>query len=681
MANIISRLGVVLGLDSAEFVKGLEGASRRLEAFGDAVERNGKIAATALVAASAAALRYADEIVDVAKANDVAVDSVIKLSNALANSGGSADNAGKLLASFTGFVDKAADGSLEAQKAFAKAGVSLKDLASKDTQQLFETTVQSIAAIGDPLTRNATAMEVFGKAAKGVDFVALADEMRQGDDAIAGQARALEDAAEMFDRFAQVGRDALQMIAVELGPPLKQAADYMKSLNADTSVFGEMFKTVFQTVSVLAMNVAYIFMQVGVEIGGIAAQIAALMRLDFKGFAEIHRQMVQDAEKARLELTAAEARVMGGVTGRRGMDDPRVLGAFDNSSVGGGNRRTVKPAKDPEAEKALADRLKMQSKAYAEMARQQEETAKALAKQQDAYTQGSIAAQQKLALQEQSLEREQALFQLSQRGMLMRSEDVQLAKDLMQIEWRHTDAVKAINEDKTLDIEGRKAALERVNALQEREIELARERNRVLRGSREGSFADGFQRGAQNVANNLATEMERGQQAFDSVMGNMSSALENFVRTGKLSFKSLAQSIIQDLILIQLRAQASSIMSMLVRGLGSAGVGSSLGPDNIDVGGGWNPARANGGPVDGGKIGLVGERGPELFVPRTAGTIVPNNQLAAALGGGQTVNYNGPYIASMSAIDTQSAMQFLAKNKAGVWSAYQSANRSVPMSR
>jgi phage-related minor tail protein len=77
---------------------------------------------------------------------------------------------------------------------------------------------------------------------------------------------------------------------------------------------------------------------------------------------------------------------------------------------------------------------------------------------------------------------------------------------------------------------------------------------------------------------------------------------------------------------------------------------------------------------------LVGERGPELFVPRSSGSIVPNHML----GGSQqapTINYNGPYIASMSAIDTQSGLQFLAKNKQSVWSAYQSANRSIPMSR
>jgi hypothetical protein len=46
-------------------------------------------------------------------------------------------------------------------------------------------------------------------------------------------------------------------------------------------------------------------------------------------------------------------------------------------------------------------------------------------------------------------------------------------------------------------------------------------------------------------------------------------------------------------------------------------------------------ARANGGSVTGGKSYLVGERGAEMFVPNTSGTIVPNHALG---GGGAQIN-------------------------------------------
>jgi hypothetical protein len=54
-------------------------------------------------------------------------------------------------------------------------------------------------------------------------------------------------------------------------------------------------------------------------------------------------------------------------------------------------------------------------------------------------------------------------------------------------------------------------------------------------------------------------------------------------------------------------------------------------------------ARAMGGPVSSGSPYVVGEQGPELFVPHASGTIVPNNKMGGGSGsgsGGVTVNYN-----------------------------------------
>ena len=52
--------------------------------------------------------------------------------------------------------------------------------------------------------------------------------------------------------------------------------------------------------------------------------------------------------------------------------------------------------------------------------------------------------------------------------------------------------------------------------------------------------------------------------------------------------------------------------------------------------------RAEGGPVGAGGAYVVGEKGPELFVPHSSGSIVPNGALGSSSGGtgGVTVNYN-----------------------------------------
>jgi hypothetical protein len=62
---------------------------------------------------------------------------------------------------------------------------------------------------------------------------------------------------------------------------------------------------------------------------------------------------------------------------------------------------------------------------------------------------------------------------------------------------------------------------------------------------------------------------------------------------------------------------------------------SEYGRAGIPVVGGLFPGRAAGGPVTAGAPYMVGEHGPELFMPRTSGTILPNG------GGGVNVNVSG----------------------------------------
>jgi len=176
-------------------------------------------------------------------------------------------------------------------------------------------------------------------------------------------------------------------------------------------------------------------------------------------------------------------------------------------------------------------------------------------------------------------------------------------------------------------------------------------------------------------------ELKRLQDMNQSVFNNMGNAIDNFVRTGKLSFKDLTRSIIQDLISIAMKAQ---MMSMF-KGFNFFGPSGGGGAPVGDFGGPSMAAApvfaANGASADAGQPFYVGEQGPELFVPQGAGTIMPNKMVGAMNNNQPQVVYNGPYIANMSAIDTQSATQFLAKNKQTIWAVNQSAQRSLPVSK
>ena len=76
--------------------------------------------------------------------------------------------------------------------------------------------------------------------------------------------------------------------------------------------------------------------------------------------------------------------------------------------------------------------------------------------------------------------------------------------------------------------------------------------------------------------------------------------------------------------------------SSVAKGIGFNPVASYTGSGPISFAGFPIDGKANGGPVSGGSPYIVGERGPELFVPSNSGTVVPNN----ALGGNVSIVVN-----------------------------------------
>ena len=103
---------------------------------------------------------------------------------------------------------------------------------------------------------------------------------------------------------------------------------------------------------------------------------------------------------------------------------------------------------------------------------------------------------------------------------------------------------------------------------------------------------------------------------------NIGDVLEN-------SFKRAAAAMLEAIIQAQ-------VLGPLLQNLGGGGgiFGTLLGGLVKSFGG----ARASGGPVSAGKAYLVGERGPELIVPRAAGEVIAHSQLRmASAGGGTTI--------------------------------------------
>ena len=132
---------------------------------------------------------------------------------------------------------------------------------------------------------------------------------------------------------------------------------------------------------------------------------------------------------------------------------------------------------------------------------------------------------------------------------------------------------------------------------------------------------------------NFAQDLAAMRSAFDgTVVSGFTSAgsvLENAlvgaVKKGSSSFidlESTATRVINSI-------AASAVQSLFGNLSGGSGGGGTTGLGGL-IGGLFGlPGRATGGPVSPGQAYVVGERGPELFVPTAAGSVAANAGLGA----------------------------------------------------
>jgi len=158
------------------------------------------------------------------------------------------------------------------------------------------------------------------------------------------------------------------------------------------------------------------------------------------------------------------------------------------------------------------------------------------------------------------------------------------------------------------------------------------------------SYTDGFK--AQMAEQKSISEQlgDAGRNAFTG----MADTLTNFVMTGKFKFKDFANMVIRDLIRIATQAALTFALKKLA--------GSFL-PFPI-------PGMAKGGPIGKDQPAIVGEKGPELFVPKSSGNIIPNHKIGDG-GAGSTATQQKPVqvVFNVSAIDSNSFQDTLTEQR------------------
>jgi len=203
--------------------------------------------------------------------------------------------------------------------------------------------------------------------------------------------------------------------------------------------------------------------------------------------------------------------------------------------------------------------------------------------------------------------------------------------------------------------------------------DLANDQVSMLLRSR--TFDQGWSEAFKNYSDNAQNASQRAASYFSTFTKGLEDAIVKTVRNGKLSFGDFANSIIEQFVRIQVQ-QAVVGSSGLLGGLFSAGKAflgiGGLSSNSIA----FAPGFASGGAVGPNSPIVVGEKGPELFIPQSAGNIVSNSAMNSGMGMGSTVvNY------SISAVDASSFRSLIARDPSFIYAVTEQGRRSQPSRR
>lgn len=286
-----------------------------------------------------AALELADSMGKLAQRSGVAVEDLTRLQYAARLSGVGTEAMATGLKKLNVSIAEAASGSKEQNEAFKALGISVVDTSGrmKSADRILVEMAEAFSNAEDGAGKTAVAVKLLGKA--GDEMIPLlnagADELekltKEADKLGATIGKDFAKAAEQFndnmERVKVASESWAKVIATDVVPVLNVLAQtYADNAQGATSMnlASQALLTVLEAVSVLAANVAFVLKGIGNEIGGIAAQAAALMRGDWDGFKAIGEAMKADAQQARKELEAFEKSILNAQKNAKDLRDQRL---------------------------------------------------------------------------------------------------------------------------------------------------------------------------------------------------------------------------------------------------------------------------------------------------------------------------------------------------------------------
>jgi hypothetical protein len=625
----LGSLVVSLTAETAQFRTGMERASRAAETNFKKIEGLAKGAGLALAGFFTVtqtlgfikgAIDAADALNDLSERTGVAIDELSRLTYA----GQLADVTQEQLAGSIQKLSKgmaeAAQGTGSTKEALDAMGLSVKDTNGnlRSSDEMLKLIADKFSTYTDGVEKSALAQALFGKS--GAEMITFLNLGRKG----------IED----------LGKEAERLGMVVFPDVAKRAGEFNDNLDklkgVSSGVAREIGNALIPTLNKLMNEFLLVqkhgagffdVLDMGLRFGNYQTQLALINQ-------ELSSSSIflTDARKASLERQAAIIKEAAAV---------QALASAEGDMGDAVSRRFMRQ-QDAEKKKA-PDVTKNKDKEKT----QADEALRMIEAQTDALN--------KLRMTETEYAEGQIFLAGGTMEQVQRMRELVIATQQLSQEQERAREQTQYYVDLAGEFNGLlKESASKVQQLSDEEARLEDLRKRLIEAGYEAALVeDRIAEARMNAVDKImgaaekTKDLENVYKEFGSAIGT---AFEDAILQGK-GLKDVLKGLEQDIIRILMRKFVTQPLESAVTGFATSMMSSFMGP------------RAMGGPVRANAAYLVGERGPELFIPNASGSIASNSEIRPASGNQITVQNN---FTITGAMDRRSQIQIAAATGQGI---------------
>lgn len=644
--------------DSKRAEKRLKELKKEAEQFGKAIGTGVAVGAAALTAITWQAIQFADEIYGMSERLKISTEVLSGWGYAAQQSGTSFESLTNAIPKLSKNLAAAQDEGSRMGQLFDAIGIKVTDAEGKlrRVEDVLPEIADRFKALDNPTTEAALAMELFGRS--GAELLEFLNQGSSGIKELTDRAADLgieisggtAAAADEFndkisDMKALVTALGLQ-VAAELLPQLIELVDKFTNLVKEgdsaaeiAEVIGAGFKVLEGTIRVVSSTVRGITFDL-IALGNAGQAAWSGLTGDWEGAARNWKE----AALAR-EMAAAESADIGAVFGLGGSSKPNMPTLADDPTAAMLRPLEDAAKKDKSAQEKLEELLKafFQGRGTTSKARSERisEEERELERLNDRYESMMAGVNERIALFGQEGEAA-AIRYATEHGELVKLTDAQKRDlisryerlDLMREEEDLAKELAEQDKRRLEDFEGVIGAIREQIDL----VVMSAAKQEIYNNLKWAGVDAESAWGKEIIAS--TEELQRQREAMNDQIEFMDSIRDAgkdlFVDWvgGAKSFKDAALDALDQLHARILNMIAENLMDQLFGKQGDPAGGSTGGWFSSLLGSFFGGGKAAGGDVLDDRAYLVGEHGPEMFIPRTAGTILPAPQTAAAMASG-----------------------------------------------